>query len=251
MPFLIAVFAIIGLVLAVLTSKYWKIRAVFVLPYQKGVLTRKGSFVSVLEPGRYRLTPSSAITQVDMRLQVLTVNGQEVLSEDGISVKISVAGEYCVTDPKQYLYATAQPVSSLYLYAQTAVRETMAGQSFDNLLKVRAELDGKLLAIVGPQAQAIGLQLQRLQIRDVMLSGEMKRALGAQIAARQEGLAALERARGETAALRNLANAARLMEESPALVQLRALQTVEGSKGNTLVLGVGQGPVVVKRPEEK
>jgi len=74
----------------------------------------------------------------------------------------------------------------------------------------------------------------------MMLSGEMKRVFAQSLAAQKEGLAALERSRGETAALRSLANAARMIEENPSLLQLRALQTMESSKGNTLVLNVGE-----------
>src|SRR5262249_10211862 len=67
------------------------------------------------------------------------------------------------------------------------------------------------------------------------------------VKAQKEGQAALERARGETAALRNLANAARTMEENPTLLQLRALQTLADSPGNTLVLGLPNGAVPVAK----
>jgi regulator of protease activity HflC (stomatin/prohibitin superfamily) len=81
-----------------------------------------------------------------------------------------------------------------------------------------------------------------------MLPGELKRAFAEVLKARQEGQAALERARGESAALRNLANAARLLENNPALHNLRLLQsiTAAGSAGNTLVMGVPTGFVPLK-----
>ena len=71
-----------------------------------------------------------------------------------------------------------------------------------------------------------------------MFPGELKRTFAQVVTARKEGLAALERARGETAALRNLANAARTMEGNPALMQLRVLQEIGKSPGNTVVLGL-------------
>ena len=79
-------------------------------------------------------------------------------------------------------------------------------------------------------------------VRDVMVPGELKRAYASVLAARKDGEAALERARGETASLRNLANAARLLDDSPGLLRLRALQEVGQSSGNTIMLGLDGGP---------
>jgi len=83
------------------------------------------------------------------------------------------------------------------------------------------------------------VELLAADIKDVMFPGELKALFAQVVNARKEGEAALERARGETAALRNLANAAGLMEQRPALMQLRVLQTLGQSTGNTVVLGLG------------
>jgi hypothetical protein len=80
-----------------------------------------------------------------------------------------------------------------------------------------------------------------VDVRDVMVPSELKRAYAGIVAARREGEAALERARGEQAALRALANAGRLLEASPGLLQLRVIQQVGASSGNTIMLGIG-GP---------
>src|SRR5690242_3180886 len=84
-----------------------------------------------------------------------------------------------------------------------------------------------------------------------MVPGELKRAYAGIVAARREGEAALERARGETAALRALSNAGRMIEDNPGLMQLRVLQQVGGSSGNTLMLGLGGAdgrPLAAPRP---
>jgi len=80
--------------------------------------------------------------------------------------------------------------------------------------------------------------LEQVAIRDLTLPGELKKLFTQVVKARQEGLATLERARGETAALRNLANAAALVERSPQLLQLRALQVAEQHQASTLVFGM-------------
>ena len=91
--------------------------------------------------------------------------------------------------------------------------------------------------MIAPQAEAIGVQVHAVEVRDVMLPGELRKAFSEVLKAKQEGQAALERARGESAALRNLANAARLIEGQPALATLRFLQTLEASNaGQTFVM---------------
>lgn len=83
----------------------------------------------------------------------------------------------------------------------------------------------------------LGLKLISADLKDIMFPGEMKKAFAQVVKAQKEGQAALERARGETAALRSLANAGRAMDDNPNLVQLRAWQALADSSGNTLVFG--------------
>lgn len=80
---------------------------------------------------------------------------------------------------------------------------------------------------------ALGLELRLISIKDLMLPGELKKLYAQIVQARQDGLVQLERARGETAALRSLTNAARLTHKNPSLLQLRSLQALEQSTGNT------------------
>ena len=99
-----------------------------------------------------------------------------------------------------------------------------------------------------PDAVKIGITVHAVEVKDVMLPADLKRAFGDVLKAKQEGQAALERARGESASLRNLANAARVLEGNPALMNLRVLQSLSAaqSAGNTLVLGVPAGFVPLK-----
>jgi len=94
--------------------------------------------------------------------------------------------------------------------------------------------------------------LDLVEAKDLMFSGDIKKAFAQAVTARKEGQAALERARGETAALRNLANAARVLDANPALMQLRVLQQIGGTTGNTVVLGLsGSGtPLPLREARE-
>ena len=127
---------------------------------------------------------------------------------------------------------------ALYLELQLALREIVGSTEIDSILKSRNEFSAKLVELTQQQVQDLGLQLNSVNIKDIMFPGKLKEIFTQVVNARQEGLAALERARGETAALRALANAAKMIESNPNLLQLRQLQTLSEASGNTLILGL-------------
>jgi hypothetical protein len=138
------------------------------------------------------------------------------------------------------------------------LRELVGGEEIDALLEQRVELGRRLLAATAPRVKEFGLELRALEIKDIMFPGPLKRTFARAVEARKEGLAAIERARGESAALRNLANAARVVEGNPALLHLRLLQEIGTASGHTIVLGlpgvttpipVRQGDDVAPQPE--
>ena len=114
---------------------------------------------------------------------------------------------------------------------QLALREIVGGTKIDELLEARDGIGARLIELAAGPMGDLGLRLLGADIKDVMFPGELKKIFAQVAEARQEGMAALEKARGETAALRNLANAARMVESNPALLQLRTLQAVAGTAG--------------------
>ena len=102
-----------------------------------------------------------------------------------------------------------------------ALREIIGSETIENLLEKRKELNKKLLDGTEKAISEIGISLISVEIKDIMFPGNLKLIFAQVAKAKQEGLASLEKARGETAALRNLANAAKLVEQKPALIQLR------------------------------
>jgi regulator of protease activity HflC (stomatin/prohibitin superfamily) len=175
---------------------------------------------------------------VDVRPNFVTLMGQEVLTADGVPLKVSVAANYEMSDPQLAINGQANYAQALYLLLQLAVREVISTSKADELLENRAGFAEKIRTLAEPQVQRLGLKLLTADLKDLMISGDLKRSFAQVVKARKEGEAALERARGETAALRSLANAARMLEENPQLVQLRMLQAMGESAGNTLVVGM-------------
>jgi regulator of protease activity HflC (stomatin/prohibitin superfamily) len=210
---------------------------VTVAQWQQGLLFVRGRYTRLLEPGQYRFWQlGCSVRTVDMRPWVVSLPVQEVPTTDGASVKVTVAGSARVTDAVAYVTIARDPQQSLYLAVQIALRDLVAGVTVEDLLAGRADLGDRLMAGVRGVEQ-FGIGVDQLVIKDIMLSGELKKAQAEVLVARAQGIAALERARGETAALRSLANAARLAAANPALLQLRLIQQLGTSSGNTLVFG--------------
>lgn len=218
-----------------------QLRKVTVFEFERGLLYVAGKFRSLLEPGQYWIwMPSRTVSKVDVRPRIAAVPGQEVLTADGIAVKVSLVAQYRVADPVVAINAQANYESGLYTELQLAIRRLISAESIDSLLEKRPGIATQLTEGAKAGAARLGVELIQADVRDLTLPGDLKKLFTQVTKARQEGLAALERARGETAALRNLANAARLVSDNPALLQLRLLQVVGEQSGNTVVLGVPQ-----------
>jgi regulator of protease activity HflC (stomatin/prohibitin superfamily) len=212
-------------------------RRVSVNEWETAILYRHGRLEGALAPGAHRRWGAGyTIRAIDTRPWVVTVPTQEIPTADGAPVKVTVAGLARITDAKTYVSAARDATEALYLAIQVAMRDIVANTTMDDLLAGRLALSERLLAAVTATAE-LGLEVTQLVIKDIILPSELKRALSEVLMARASGNAALERARGETAALRNLANAARMAADNPALLQLRLLQQLEGSKGHTVVIG--------------
>jgi regulator of protease activity HflC (stomatin/prohibitin superfamily) len=207
--------------------------------YERGLRYDDGRFTGVVNPGAYRLwRRRSRIRTVDIRPSVLAIPGQEVISADGVSIRVSLSARYAIADPATAVNAHESFVAEMYLALQTALRDVVAGSEIDDLLAQRADLGRQIEELTRDRVEEVGLWLEAVEAKDLMFPGDLKKAFAQVVTARKDGLAALERARGETAALRNLGNAARFLESNPALMQLRILQQIGGSAGNTVVLGL-------------
>ena len=228
---------VVALVLVFLVVRsLWRLlrpTRVILLEHQRGLLYQNGRLTEVLPAGSYWSTARRQIVPVDMRKQLHQVPGQEILTSDGIAVKVSAALEYAVIDPKKMVSSSTNFVGLVYSQAQLSLRVVVSELSLDGLLGGREGISARLLALLKPSLEELGAELSSARILDIMLPADVRRAYAQAVTAQKEGVAALERARGETAALRSLANAARTMQDHPGLLQLRAVQAIEASKGNT------------------
>jgi regulator of protease activity HflC (stomatin/prohibitin superfamily) len=196
--------------------------------FERAVRLVDGRVRGVLEPGRHRYRRSrTEVWTVDMRPQLLPVSGQEVLTADGVTVRVTTVLRLAVTDPVPYLTASRDAQGEVYAAAQQALRVAVSSITLEALLDARNTLGPEMLPQVHAAGARFGVEVHDVSVRDVMLPAELKRAFAQQALAREQGKAELERARAEAATLRSLANTAKLLEEHPALLRLRTLQVAE------------------------
>jgi regulator of protease activity HflC (stomatin/prohibitin superfamily) len=127
---------------------------------------------------------------------------------------------------------------TLYSAVQIALRNVIGTTGIEDVLGQKADLGKNLKELVDPVAKQFGYELDAVQVRDLMIVGDLKRVFTQVMSAKQEALACLEKARGEAAAIRVMGNAARVYENSPVLLQLQFLKTLEGAGyNNQLIMG--------------
>lgn len=238
-PLLVTVLAVAGVALVRPTRTT-------VFEYERGLRFRRGRFAGVLKPGSYWHSRSAThIQRVDVRPARVAVGGQEVLSADGVAVKAAIVARFRIADPEKAVLGSENYQMAIHTELQLALRTIAQEMPIDDLLRRRAELSNRLKELAAPALQGIGIELEDASLRDLTFPGDMKKIFAQVVKARQEGLAALEKARGETAALRSLANAASMIERNPSLMHLRALQVFAQQPGNTLVLGMQPGAMPI------
>jgi len=242
-----ALVAIVVVVLVRLT-----LRRVTVFEYEQGLRYRGGRFAGVVGPGLHWIyRPTTMIRKVDVRPRFVSLGGQEILSSDGVTLKVTIAARYEIADAGIAINKVENYQEALYLTLQLALREIVSQAPIDEVLARRDQFGERLKELTTAEIETYGLRLLSVNIKDIMFPGEIKKMFAQVVQAQKEGQAALERARGETAALRNLANAAQLVDANPALMRLRLLQQLSNSSGHTIVLGFPDSsmPLAVRRSE--
>ncbi len=238
---------VVGAVLALAVIR-GLIDRVVVYEYQQGLRYSNGLYRGLVGPGEHWIyTPTTTIRTVDMRLSLLAAPGQEVIASDGISIKLTIAGQYRLTDPAVAINQVQDYLGTMYNLIQVALREVVGARTIDDVLQHRETIGPEVVERAASKVHDIGVELVDVEIKDLMLPAATKRLFAQVVDARQQGLASLEKARGETAALRSLANAARLVEQNPAMLQLRMLHQLETTSGNTVVLGLSPSAVPLPR----
>lgn len=202
-----------------------------VLEHQRGLLYVQGRFERVLEPGRHTFWSHAAarmtVRVIDMRRQQLTIAGQDLMTRDKVTLRLTLIVEYSPLEPSVAPHAIANAEQAVYTLAQLVARDYVASVTLDELLEGRNAISRYLMEQTAPQAEKFGIRIDQVGVKDVVLPGEMKTLLNRVIEAEKQAAANVILRREEAAATRTMANAARVMDEQPTLIRLKELETLE------------------------
>ncbi|MGE0297266.1 slipin family protein [Pseudonocardia sp.] len=235
----IVAIAVIGVLAAVLLLLGTSVRVV--RQYERGVVLRFGRVrPHALGPGLAVLAPiADRLYKVNMQIVTMPVPAQEGITRDNVTVRVDAVVYYRVIDPVKAVIDVQNYESAIGQVAQASLRSIIGKSELDDLLSNRERLNQGLELMIDNPALEWGVQIDRVEIKDVALPESMKRSMSRQAEAERERRSRVITADGELQASQTLARAARAMAEQPAALQLRLLQTVvevAAERNSTLVL---------------
>jgi len=195
-----------------------------------GLLFVDGRFVRTLDPGSYafwNFQKNVTIDTVDLRVQAVEVAGQELLTRDKVSLRVNLAASVRVVDAVASRTKVAKSGEQVYRELQYGLRKAVSAKTLDELLGDKASLDGDIFGYVRGKAEAFGVEVLGVGVKDVILPGEMREILNGVVQAEKSAQANVIRRREEANAARSLLNTAKLIDESPVLMRLKELETLE------------------------
>ncbi len=210
--------------------------------YERGVIFRLGRLVGAKGPGLFLIIPVvDKMVKISLRTIVLDVPPQEVITKDNVTTSVNAVLFFRVVDPcasvvevEDYLEATRQ-------IAMTTLRSILGGVELDQVLGERERINTQLQGIIDEQTDPWGIKVKSVEIKDVKIPGDMQRAIARQAEAERERRAKIINAEGELQAAGKLSEAAGIIQQNPAALQLRYLQSlvdISAENASTIVFPV-------------
>jgi regulator of protease activity HflC (stomatin/prohibitin superfamily) len=198
--------------------------------HETALLFVDGELAEQLKPGRHAFWAIDRIVKVqklDLRPQALEITAQEILTKDRVSLRVTLTAFWRIVDPLKAVAGATDVAQTLYKVTQFAIREAVAARTLDEILGARDRLDAEVRAFVSERTGALGVSLDELGVKDVILPGEIRDLINKVVEAERVAKANLIRRQEETAATRSLLNTAKLMEDNKLLLRLKELESLE------------------------
>ncbi|TAL82995.1 MAG: slipin family protein [Rhodanobacter sp.] len=222
----IGVLVILGLMLLLSSIK--------VLPeYQRGVMLTLGRYTGTKGPGLVIMIPVvQRMVRVDLRISVMDVPPQDVISRDNVSVRVNAVVYFRVLEPEKSVLQVADYYQATSQLAQTRLRSVLGQHELDEILSQRESINRTLQGILDEATDPWGIKIANVEIKDVDLNDTMVRAIARQAEAERERRAKVIHAEGEMQAAEKLRDAAAMLSQQPQALQLRYLQTLADMSSN-------------------
>ncbi len=219
----LAVIAVIAVFILILLAASVRI----LREYERGVIFRLGRLIAQKGPGLILLIPFiDQMVRIDLRTVTLNVPPQEIITKDNVTVRVTAVAYFRVIDPNKAITEVENFLLATSQISQTTLRSVLGKAELDALLAERERLNTDLQRIIDEQTEPWGVKVSTVEVKDVELPAEMQRAIARQAEAERERRAKIIAADGEFQASEKLSQAANIMSENPATLQLRYLQTL-------------------------
>jgi regulator of protease activity HflC (stomatin/prohibitin superfamily) len=228
------IFIVAAALIALLYLSAFSIKA-----YERGVVLRFGIFKGVRQPGLNFIIPFvDELIRVDTRVITMDIPPQDIITRDNVSIKVNAVLYFRVVDPSQavltvenFLYATSQ-------IAQTTLRSVCGEAELDDLLAKREQINMRVQEILDRHTDPWGIKVSTVEVKDIDLPQEMRRAMARQAEAERERRAKIIQAEGEYQAAEKITAAAGIMSKENMSLQLRYLETLKqiSSENNSTIL---------------
>lgn len=207
--------------------------------YERGVRFTLGRFTSIMQPGWRLVIPVIQTYQkVDIRIKAVDVPDQNAITRDNVSVSVNAVIYYFVSDAARAFIEVEDFKYAISQYAQTTMRNIVGEVTLDELLSGRDKIADRIREIVDKETDAWGLKVNNVELKDVKLPNDMERTIAKQAEAEREKRAVIITSEGELAAANNMAQAAKILAETPGALHLRTLQSINdmsSDQSNTVV----------------
>jgi regulator of protease activity HflC (stomatin/prohibitin superfamily) len=207
--------------------------------YERAVVFNLGRFQKVKGPGLVLLIPFfQEMVRVDLRIQVIEIPTQDVISRDNVSMKVDAVLYFNVVNPERAIIQVQDYLPATNMLAQTTMRAVLGQHELDEMLSERKKLSTDVQSILDAQTETWGIKVTNVEIRTVELTDNMVRAIAKQAEAERDRRAKIIHAEAEFQASQTLVNAAQILASNPAAMQLRYLQTLTeiGAEQNSTVI---------------
>jgi regulator of protease activity HflC (stomatin/prohibitin superfamily) len=207
--------------------------------YERAVVFTLGRFQKVKGSGLVLLIPFvQQMVRVDLRIQVIEIPSQDVISHDNVSMKVDAVLYFNVVDPERAIIRVQEYLPATNMLAQTTLRAVLGQHELDEMLSERKKLSTDVQAILDTQTETWGIKVSNVEIRTVELTDNMVRAIAKQAEAERDRRAKIIHAEAEFQAAQTLVDAAKILGSIPAAMQLRYLQTLTeiGAEQNSTIV---------------
>ena len=211
-----------------------------VMQYQKGIVFTLGRYTSTREPGlRWFFPYIQTMQKIDMRILTIDVPKQEVMTKDNIPVNINAVVYFKVKNPAYAIVEIADYVTAVVQQSQSALKDVIGTNDLDTVLSERKRISDEIKSIVDSSTEKWGIDVEALNVQEIELPEDMKRAMAKQAEAERNRRAMVISAQGEVESAQKMLEAAQTLEKSPVTIQLKTLQTIKDistSQSQTIAL---------------